>query len=50
VIGPCRVAKNYAIGVYTLLKRDIPPEYKKDLADCNKQLYTEEVQTPKPIK
>jgi hypothetical protein len=50
VIGPCRVAKNYAIGVYTLLKMDIPPEYKKDIADCNKQLYTEEVKTPKPMK
>jgi hypothetical protein len=45
VMQPCRLARTALIGVYTMVKRDIPKEYERDIADNANKIY--EADTPK---
>ncbi len=39
IIDVCRTAKNYATGAYKLVGKNIPEEYKKDMADNEGKIY-----------
>jgi ElaB/YqjD/DUF883 family membrane-anchored ribosome-binding protein len=41
VLAPCRIAKNAIIGVFTMVKKDIPEKYLKDVADFGNKIYEE---------
>ncbi len=41
VILPCRLAKNSVIGLYAMVKKDLPEKYRRDLADFENKIYEE---------
>jgi hypothetical protein len=39
VITSCRLAKKYVLGCYGIVKKEIPADYKRDVADNNGQIF-----------